>query len=767
MNLLQMSLSGGALILTVALLRGLLLNRLPKRALLALWCVPLARLLLPVSIASRFSVYSLLRAGTPAPAPAAAVPIQTLPLQPELPLPQAAEAAAASGAAGARISPWLALWLAGAAACALFFLISYLRCRREFRMSLPEDGEEVRAWLARRPLRRRVSLRRSDRISAPLTYGLVRPVILLPREMDRESLPYVLEHELVHIRRFDGVYKLALTAALCLHWFNPLVWLMVRLANRDIELSCDEAVLKRMGSRSRAPYARALVRMEERKSGLIPFCSGFSRTAIEARIQALMRRKKNSVPMAVLAAACIACAALLFATTAWAGEPEGALTEDAGSVGGEPGMEELLAEYAPFGVTEENGSLYYHGQLIRWFLDGYEKDGNTISRYKYYRAEGTVDVHTVREDKQNGDGSTELFGPIVDIAAYSQEEFDAADFSELDSLHTLDIQTTEASGSGGGNGRSLEEIFSDYGDFGVTFVPASGGKGNVYWNGELLRAWIDVKPGGDTFVFYSESGGAAVAYAEYDDKGAMTGVAYFPEDTGDAETYAGLQREMAEQWDAALAPYVPLGLSYEYDPAAGLNGHGLTMYYDGREVRGIVDEKRGSWITEHAGDGYYSDGAIELYAVYAYGILSGLRPATAEEQALWDAQRADNAAAPASGSGQGEALEGEWTLDGVETEKHLRESDSLLELFGTGLGTYGANLTVSGVGKFRLSIGAGLNLEGVLARNGDGVFTAMAGDRGRTLAEPVEVSLYFAGEDGTVWLVTEFWGEALYWTRSL
>lgn len=76
------------------------------------------------------------------------------------------------------------------------------------------------------------------------------------------------DHEYVHIRRFDCLLKLLLTAALCLHWLNPLVWVMYLLANRDIELCCDEVVLPRMGLEKRSVYAMTLIDLEEQKSGL-------------------------------------------------------------------------------------------------------------------------------------------------------------------------------------------------------------------------------------------------------------------------------------------------------------------------------------------------------------------------------------------------------------------------------------------------------------------------------------------------------------------
>ena len=73
---------------------------------------------------------------------------------------------------------------------------------------------------------------------------------------DETALRYVLEHEFVHIQRFYTVFKLLLIASVCVHWFNPLVWVMYVLANRDIELSCDETVVCRFGSGTRASYAK-------------------------------------------------------------------------------------------------------------------------------------------------------------------------------------------------------------------------------------------------------------------------------------------------------------------------------------------------------------------------------------------------------------------------------------------------------------------------------------------------------------------------------
>ena len=264
MSLWQMSLSGGVMILAAALVRALALHRLPKRFLMLLWVLALVRLLIPFSLPASCSVYSLL-GGT---VPVSTAVTEASPL-PHIPILHGIEAVSAptvsEGGTSIHVDPWTAIWLAGMLGCAVFFAVAYGKCCREFREALPIHNAYVEQWIGAHKLRRPIAVRQSDKITAPLTYGVLRPVILLPKSTDwndRETLDYVLTHEWIHIRRFDGLLKLALTAALCVHWFNPLVWLMVRLSNRDIELACDEAVLKRLGREAKAGYALAEKRFE-------------------------------------------------------------------------------------------------------------------------------------------------------------------------------------------------------------------------------------------------------------------------------------------------------------------------------------------------------------------------------------------------------------------------------------------------------------------------------------------------------------------------
>lgn len=298
MELLQQSLWGGALICLILLLRALGKQHLPGTVFRALWIVAALRLLLPLTLA------------LPVPVPAAPLPAadataataQAWTWENALPLQAAAqrEFHQSSGA----ITPWALLWPIGAVLLTAYFAISYVRCLRTFRASLPEHSPEVEAWLAGHRLLRRVGVRCSDQITSPLTYGIFRPVILLPKNLDRRdaaTLQFVLTHEWVHIRRWDALVKLLFAAALALHWFNPLVWLLYWLGNRDLELSCDACVVRQVGRDYRAAYALALLELEEKRSGLLPCFSRFNRNFLEERVKSIMQYKRASAVTAFLA----------------------------------------------------------------------------------------------------------------------------------------------------------------------------------------------------------------------------------------------------------------------------------------------------------------------------------------------------------------------------------------------------------------------------------------------------------------------------------
>ncbi len=316
MSLLQMSFTGGILILAVIVIRALAINMLPKKAFNALWWISVVRLMIPFSIPSAFSVYSLMGSHAPGNGSQA---IRVLPIG------ASGQAASMPDSITNAVSTWTVVWAAGVLVCAVFFSLAYLKCRKEFQTSIPVGNDFTENWLSVHQQGRRISIRQSGRFSAPLTYGVLHPVILMPTSTkweNTDSLAYVLAHEYVHIRRFDSIRKLVLIVVLCVHWFNPLVWVMYILANRDIELSCDEAVVRFFGENTKAAYARALISMEETRSGLTPLCSSFSKNAIEERITAIMKIKKTTVFSLVLAGFIVVGTATAFATSANAQQAE-------------------------------------------------------------------------------------------------------------------------------------------------------------------------------------------------------------------------------------------------------------------------------------------------------------------------------------------------------------------------------------------------------------------------------------------------------------
>lgn len=320
MRLVEMSVQTGVLILAVLFLRAIFLNYLPKHTFLILWDMALVRLLLPFSVPSKYRIYSLSGlAGAAKPSLWFQVSGKgKIPVSPS-PVFQGLESTTRSPVAEPAFSLLVILWGTVALFLAACLAISYIRFRRRVMGALPVTCEFVSNWLSKHPLKRPIEIRQSDRIYSPLTYGVFRPVILMPKNtdwMDTEKMNYVLQHEYIHIRRFDTVTKLLLCAALCIHWFNPLVWVMDALAGRDLELSCDEAVLRSLGENNKSAYARTLISMEDQKRESVFLGSSFSRNGLEERIRAIMKYRNLKIPAILISAALIIVAAAGFITSA-------------------------------------------------------------------------------------------------------------------------------------------------------------------------------------------------------------------------------------------------------------------------------------------------------------------------------------------------------------------------------------------------------------------------------------------------------------------
>ena len=329
MNGVQAAIFGGsAMILLLLALRLFLKKYLPRRIFPALWCAAAVRLLLPITIPTHLSVWNLLH--TPATAQANGVISDVL-----TPFPSLATNSTAKPAADiAGISPMLLVWLVCAILFAAYFVIGYACMVRRFRGTRIAPQPSIDALLDRFRFSRDPRICVSSSRRAPLTFGVFHPTVLLPEDLPVGDAQFqlVLAHELAHIRRKDCLRKLLLTVCICLYWWNPLVWLMVWLANRDMELACDEAVLRALGPDCKKAYALTLLDMARRKPKSAPLCSGFARSSAEERIRAILSFKRIPAWVGICVAVLFVLTASVFTTQAVspavAPEPEPAVQEE-------------------------------------------------------------------------------------------------------------------------------------------------------------------------------------------------------------------------------------------------------------------------------------------------------------------------------------------------------------------------------------------------------------------------------------------------------
>lgn len=523
MSLLQMSFLGTVIILLIVVLRAVLINRLPKKTFLILWWIALIRLLVPFSIKSVTSIYSLLQSIYSDINPVRTAQTTTfLPIHGNMP-------EIANGLSEAMvqrtesISILSVIWLAGLLLCFGFFAVSYIKCYREFRFSLPVENDILEAWKEKHPLKRSLSIRQIETIAAPLSYGVIRPVILMPKNTEWKNiyqLRYVLEHEYVHIRRLDMLTKLIMIAAVCIHWFNPLVWVMYILFNRDLELSCDETVVRRFGMDIKSVYATALISMEEKKSGLTPLCNSFSKNAIEERIRAIMKIKKTSKLAVIISAVLVICVTGGFATSASSLEKKTETAQENGETTvalNEVNIREdeslsssdvewwTAEEYAKWLDEEKEvlqsmiGEKAYTGG-DGWFVWTQEKVDETIALYE-------DNLQKIKDGMKLSKSSDDAVGITM---AYSPENIEYA---------KQEAETVTENKDSNENVFSEEQL-SEYAKAGITYQKETG---FLMYDGKTIGYFRDeFKPG--TYTISSKRGGTLRVEVQRENYGTITDV---------------------------------------------------------------------------------------------------------------------------------------------------------------------------------------------------------------------------------------------------
>lgn len=293
LTIVNMSLIGAFVIAAICLAR-IPLKRAPKAISYCLWLVAGFRLLVPFSIESVFSL----------------IPFQTQVIPVDLTQqPERYFASEASGSAspistinGATSSNLTTLGLNTSSVLNLINVASVIRLIG-FVLLL---AYEIASYCM---LRRKVSnaahiannLYEVDKIRSPFVFGLLSPKIYVPTGLTHQELLHIYSHESTHIRRHDYLVKMFGYFALCLHWFNPLVWLAFRLMCADMEMSCDESVLKEISSEDQKSYLLCLVAMAtDRRTITSP--TAFGEGSVEGRIKNMLSSKKMSKVFVALSA---------------------------------------------------------------------------------------------------------------------------------------------------------------------------------------------------------------------------------------------------------------------------------------------------------------------------------------------------------------------------------------------------------------------------------------------------------------------------------
>lgn len=408
MTFLSSSLAVGALILLTALVRRFAGSRLPRRMYIALWDIAVLRLLIPV--------------GLPRTDGAFAAYVQTSafvqPLQAETVTADMVDVQALSSTTetGFQLSETvrvalLVIWVAVALGLALYFIAAYIRSTRAFAQSLPDDDPRCAAFLQAHPIRRRVQIRLSSRIASPLSYGLLHPVILLPKGMNRDGLLFVLEHEMMHIRALDAWRKLLVLAALCLHWFNPAVFLLFLLVNRDMELLCDERVLSQCATSSKRAYALTLLEMEAARSAA-PTMSCFRMTGIEERIFAMKNIRKNTPLIRLVAGSLVAasCFAMISAVPACADDKVFIVKAEDALVMREDAFvssEDSLVLSTDTAEDSANSYVVYNEETSTSESDVLPIEWWTVDEFENYMAQTRKDLEEMAQTGERGYTSTD------------------------------------------------------------------------------------------------------------------------------------------------------------------------------------------------------------------------------------------------------------------------------------------------------------------------------------------------------------------------
>ena len=256
----------------------LLLKKAPKKYAYILWAVALFRLIIPMTFESILSLI-----------PVNLIPISSNVIYDTTPNVTAGMLTVDQSMSGTAVDivtsvnpmqVWIFLgswlWIAGIVVLLTYGMVSLIRIKSRLKNASHEKD----------------NIYRSDNVDTPFVLGLIQPKIYLPNSLSESEKEYIILHEQTHIKRFDHAVRFISYLAVCIHWFNPLVWIAFWLSGKDMEMSCDESVIRQLGHRVKKEYSQSLLNLStgRRRIGMTPLAFGEGDT--KGRIKNILSFKK-------------------------------------------------------------------------------------------------------------------------------------------------------------------------------------------------------------------------------------------------------------------------------------------------------------------------------------------------------------------------------------------------------------------------------------------------------------------------------------------
>lgn len=316
LSVVNTSILAGYLVLVVLILR-LLLKRAPKRITILLWGIVAVRLVGQFNIQSSLCLFpkevisTEINMGQEPLVDTGFLALDNI-INPAIHSSLSANQAGGISTLQTVVSVLAVVWLAGIAVFFVYTAISFLRIRKNISTAV----------LVRN------NIFQSENVRSPFIFGLVRPRIYLPLHLNEADMSSVIAHEQAHIKCRDYIIKPVGYLLLMVHWFNPLIWLSYMLFCKDIELACDERVIRKYTPKQRADYSQALLNCSTDKHSAMVYPLSFGEVGVKSRVKSVLNYKKPTFWIGVAAIVAIIVMALCFLTSPKFKREETAIVED-------------------------------------------------------------------------------------------------------------------------------------------------------------------------------------------------------------------------------------------------------------------------------------------------------------------------------------------------------------------------------------------------------------------------------------------------------